>query len=486
MNIRLRLTLWYTAVFSLILLIFSLAVYAGLSRSLFNTIDNHLQREVSEILGNLKFYTPHLAGGEDDDEEDRHNAAFEQNGVSLNYIPEAGIYWRLLNQDGIPLIDPGHFDGAPLGDQPLDLSQTRLQNTTLANGEPVRLYTVPFEIEHQGQGVVQVAESYRHVKEVQGQLILLLALGLPLTLLASSAGGWFLASSALDPIDRITSTARQISARDLHQRLNLSQSNDEVGRLAATFDQMLDRLETAFEQQRRFIADASHEMKTPLTILKGDVDVALSRERSPDYYRRTLKRVNQTTDQLTALVQELLSLARADGDQLLLNIETFNLNNLLTALVKDLRPAAAQKKILLAYRANEPVIIQADQAKLRRLFLNLIDNAIKYSRPGDAVTLNISKTKAQAIITVSDTGSGISPEHLPHIFDRFYRVDKARSRAEVSARSSGSGLGLSIAHWITQAHRGEITVESVPGEGASFIVRLPLIAQAPTFEEGLE
>ncbi len=118
--------------------------------------------------------------------------------------------------------------------------------------------------------------------------------------------------------------------------------------------------------------------------------------------------------------------------------------------------------------------------------MNVNDNAIKYSRPGDAVTLNISKTKAQAIITVSDTGSGISPEHLPHIFDRFYRVDKARSRAEVSARSSGSGLGLSIAHWITQAHRGEITVESVPGEGASFIVRLPLIAQAPTFEEGLE
>jgi heavy metal sensor kinase len=329
--------------------------------------------------------------------------------------------------------------------------------------------------------VVQVAESYRHLQEVQNQLLLLLAVGIPLTLLASGAGGWFLASSALDPIDRITRTARRISARDLHQRLDLSLPNDEVGRLAATFDEMLDRLEESFEQQKRFIADASHELKTPLTVLKGDVDVALSRPRSPKYYQDTLERVNNTTDRLTALVQELLLLSRADSNRMLLKPEIFNLTNLLTNEVATLMPRAIDKQIALHLDTPDTLLIEADRAKLSRLLTNLIENAIKYCRPNDSITVSAAQQDEQICVTIADTGPGIHPDHLPHLFDRFYRVNKARSRAiadDAAAGTddisgSGAGLGLSIVQWLAQTHRGRVEVESRLKHGTTFTVWLP-------------
>jgi len=467
MNIRLRLTLWYTAIFSLILIIFSVAVYVGLTRSLLNAVDSHLQREVGEILGNLEF----------EHEEDEHEGE-----VELSYIPEEGVYWRVLDANGQPIIDAGHFDSASTNTDVANLSQSQLENITLADDTPLRLYSTPFVIENQGAGVVQVAESYRHLQEVQNQLLLLLVVGIPLTLLASSAGGWFLASSALDPIDRITRTARRISARDLHQRLDLSLPNDEVGRLAATFDEMLDRLEESFEQQKRFIADASHELKTPLTILKGDVDVALARPRSPEYYQDTLERVNSTTDRLTALVQELLLLSRTDSNRMLLKPEIFNLTNLLTREVATLMPKAVDKQISLHLDTPDTLLIEADRAKLSRLFTNLIENAIKYCGSNDSITISAVIQDEQIRVVVTDTGPGIHPQHLPHVFERFYRVDKARSRAiadDIAAStddiggSSGAGLGLSIVQWLAQAHHGCVEVESQLEHGTTFTVWLP-------------
>lgn len=475
MNIRFRLTLWYTAIFSLILVIFSLVVYVGLTRNLLNTIDNHLQREVGEILGNLEYNT--RSGQETDDHEadDRGEGIITTPaGITLSYTPEEGVYWRVLDATGQPLIDPGHFNNLISEADVTNLTYAALENTTLPNGTPIRLYSAPFVIENRGAGVVQVAESYRHLQEVQNQLLLLLAIGIPLTMLASGAGGWFLAASALDPIDRITRTARQISARDLHQRLRMNLPNDEVGRLASTFDQMLERLENAFEQQRRFIADASHEMKTPLTILKGDVEVALTRPRSPEYYVETLEMVNSTTDRLIALVQELLLLARAEDDQSLLNLERLNLPDLLAQEARRLMPKAESKNIDLFLDLPNILLMQGDQAKLQRLFMNLIDNAIKYSDPGNSVTVSATVQANQACVTIADTGPGIAPEHLPHLFERFYRVDKARAHSNSNGTSSGAGLGLSIVQWLVQAHQGRIEVKSQEGQGTTFRVWLPL------------
>lgn len=478
MTIRLRLTLWYTGILFLILVIFSLLMYLGLSRSLFLALDNHLQREAAQVIGEIRFDSPDEAEEAEETEENARETYEREIGatkVRLNYTPEEGVLWRVLTATGQPLFDPGYFEGTPLDPALLQTRRVRLDNITLADGTPLRLYTAPFVLEQQGAGIIQVGESYKAIQEVQQQLIFLLAISLPVTLLFTSAGGWFLAGRALAPIDRITRSAQQISADELHQRLKLDLPNDEIGRLAATFDQMLARLDEAFERQKRFIADASHELRTPLTVLKGDVEVALNRPRTAEEYREALQLVNQTTDRLAGLVEELFLLARADNRQFPLVAEPFDLIELLNEVSSLLFSRALAKNITLQLDTPEQLLLPADRDKLSRLFMNLIDNAIKYSNPGDAVTITAGLDQGQVRVTVSDTGPGIATEHLPHLFERFYRIDKARARnATGDNGSSGAGLGLSIAQWLAQLHGGHIEVTSQVGQGTTFTVWLPL------------
>jgi len=469
MNIRLRLTLWYTIILVLILVVFGAAVYIGLSRSLTVTLDNHLQREAGQLIGGMHFETE-----DEPEDEEEHEREVQNIELSLGYRPEEGVLWRVLDDQGRPLIDPGYLEGVAIDPSLVTSDYARFEYTTLADGNPLRLYSVPFVIEGQGAGIVQVGESYAHIQEVELRLVWLLGLGIPFTLVAASAGGWFLASRALNPIDRITRAAQQISADDLHQRLDLKLPNDEVGRLAVTFDQMLARLEDAFERQKRFIADASHELRTPLTILKGDVEVALHRPRAAAEYRETLEMVNQTADRLTSLVEELFLLARADNQQYPLQLESFNLSELLKQQVAALLPWAASRNINLSLDAPDTLLMVADPAKLTRLFLNLLDNALKYSNSGDTVKVTAAIHNSQARIAITDTGPGIAPEHLPHLFERFYRVDKARSRQAAANDKGGAGLGLAIADWLVKAHGGCIEVASQLGQGSTFTVWLPL------------
>ncbi|MFN8458724.1 MAG: ATP-binding protein [Anaerolineae bacterium] len=480
MNIRLRLTIWYMAVLALIMVIFGVAVYLGLSRSLMNTLDNHLMREAAQLIGGLRFGDPKHQDDTEEDDEHAKEARVEAPRLDLNYRPDEGILWRVLDRAGRPLIDPGYLAEVPPGPWVISSGYTRLEYATLPNQTPIRVYSVPFEIEGRGAGIVQIAESYAYIQEVEQQLLLLMAIAIPFMLLAAGGGGWFLAGRALNPIDHITQAARQISADDLHQRLNLKLPPDEVGRLAVTFDQMLARLEDSFERQKRFIADASHELRTPLTILKGDVEVTLNRPRQAAEYRETLEMVNQTADRMSALVEELFLLARADNHQYPLQLEEFNLSELLADQVDSLMSRAADKNLSLTLDAPDTLSLVADPAKLSRLFLNLIDNAIKYSNPDDSIAVTAMVQNDQAYITIADTGPGIPTEHLPHLFERFYRVDKARSRhgaIDVNS-SSGAGLGLSIADWLVKAHGGRIEVTSQVNQGTTFTVWLPL--QPPT------
>lgn len=483
MNIRLRLTLWYTAILFVILVLFSFIVYAGLSRSLLITIDDHLQREAAQIIGEIRFESgEHRSREHSEHGEDKLGFTNEGGALQaeLEYIPEAGVYWRILDPQGRPLLDPGYFAGASLAPLDPDTARPQFLYAALADQTPIRLYSAPFVLEQRGAGIIQVAESYQDVQAVQRQLVVLLALSVPLVTLLASVGGWFLASSALNPIDRITRAATQISASDLSRRLNLSLPNDEVGRLATTFDQMLARLDSAFERQKRFIADASHEMRTPLTILKGEVEVALNRPRTAEEYRETLEQVNQTTNRLTALVEELLLLARADNRQYPLQVERFDLAELLADEIDYLTPRATDKAITLNLTAPDQLYLEADPDKLARLFINLVDNAIKYSEAGDTVSVTAAAFQDGIRVEISDTGPGISPEHLPHLFDRFYRVDKARARQLTDTNGqSGAGLGLSIAQWLAEVHGGRIEVTSRLGQGTTFTVRLPLAPPLP-------
>jgi heavy metal sensor kinase len=231
---------------------------------------------------------------------------------------------------------------------------------------------------------------------------------------------------------------------------------------------MIDRLDAAFRRQRQFTADASHELRTPLTAMKGQVEVALSRPRDPAAYREVLQAVNEEVDRLIRLVGSLLTLSRADSGQIRIALEAVSVSELVAAAAEQVHPMAQQRGLELIVEPGPDLTLRADQDLLLQLLLNLLDNGIKHTSAGGRVTAGWRANGRQVELWVCDTGVGIASEHLPRIFDRFYRVDKARSRAE-----GGAGLGLSICRWIAEAHGGSISVESARGQGSTFTVRLP-------------
>jgi len=254
----------------------------------------------------------------------------------------------------------------------------------------------------------------------------------------------------------------------LSGRIDLTGPDDEVGRLARTFDTMLARLEEAFTQQRQFAADASHELRTPLTAIIGQIDVALGWPESVDYYRTTLATIREQAQRLTRLASDLLFLARTDAQPLPQAAEPIDLASLLPAVAMQMQPVAAERQQTITVIPSSTGVVYGNEDYVIRLLLNMLDNAIRYTPVGGQVTLSSRRTNANIEISVRDTGPGIAPEHLPRVFDRFYRVDRGRSRVQ-----GGSGLGLAIAQSIAHVHGGQITIESVVGHGSTFIVRLP-------------
>jgi signal transduction histidine kinase len=307
-------------------------------------------------------------------------------------------------------------------------------------------------------------------------------------LLLVLAGGYWLANRAMRPVQRITHTAQEISATDLSRRINLG-TEDELGSLADTFDRMLDRLQAAFDRQRQFTADASHELRTPLTIINLEVDRALEYRRTVPDYVRALSVVQAENELMTRLVNNLLALSRMDAGQAALSLEILDLSDVTLEVMERLTPLAEGRGVQLATGGLPELFVSGDRQYLGQMISNLIENAIKYSRQPDArVWIETGLEENQpagepfARIWVKDNGPGISPEHLPHIFDRFYQVDQARSRNTEEGEDAlpggqmliGSGLGLSIVQWIAHAHGGEVEVGSEVGRGSTFSVRIPL------------
>ncbi|MEO8458866.1 MAG: ATP-binding protein, partial [Chloroflexota bacterium] len=299
-------------------------------------------------------------------------------------------------------------------------------------------------------------------------LLIIIAIAYPLTLVVATGGGAFLAGRALSPIDRLTGVARRITAEDLHQRIDLDLPNDEVGRLARTFNDMIARLDDSFSKQRQFTADASHELRTPLTAIKGQTEVALQRDRDVESYKQVLQNVNTQVDRMIRMSGSLLTLARADAGQIPIASEPVNLATIVTDAVEQMSIAAEAKSIEIKIAPGPSVRTFADEDLLLQLMLNLLDNAIKYTPQYGLVRVGWSAVGGAVDVSVSDTGPGIGPEHLPRIFDRFYRADTARS-----SPNGGAGLGLSISRWIAEAHGGSIKAQSANGSGTTFVVHLP-------------
>ena len=264
-----------------------------------------------------------------------------------------------------------------------------------------------------------------------------------------------------------TQQAASVSAEELGRRLGLDLPDDEVGRLARTFDAMLERLDASFRRQRRFTSDASHELRTPLAVIRGEIDVTLERPRAPAVYVEALESIGGEAERMTRLVSDLLLLARSDNAQLPLAWEALDLAELLSVLIDQMKPQAEAAGVELYATFSAPLPSDGDRDRLLQLFINLLDNAFTYA-PGSRVQVEGKAVVGGVEIVVSDSGPGIGIEHLPHIFERFYRVDAARSRA-----NGGSGLGLSIAQEIARAHGGEIRAQSEIECGATFTVWLP-------------
>jgi heavy metal sensor kinase len=366
------------------------------------------------------------------------------------------------------------FDTSTPLDVPLDEDAVRdaLDGKTATGridaNETFRTHYAPILRDGAVVGALEVARTDDDVRETLGTLLLILGISYPATLVVASLGGVFLAGRALAPIDKMTRVAQRLSAEDLSQRLDLSLPDDELGRLARTFDDMLDRLDLSFRRQRQFTADASHELRTPLTAIKGQVEVALSRERDGATYREVLGAVNDEVDRLIRLVASLLTLARADAGQIALAREAVDAGELAGGAVEHVRPLARERDIDVQLEPGPQATIRGDHDLLLQLMLNLLDNAIKYTERGGRVQAGWRTTAGGIELWVRDSGPGIAEEHLPHLFDRFYRVDKARSRA-----AGGAGLGLSISRWIAEAHGGTISAASRDGEGATFAAIFP-------------
>ena len=301
---------------------------------------------------------------------------------------------------------------------------------------------------------------------------------IPIALLLASAGGYFLARKSLAPVADMARQARGMGASHLGDRLEVSNPRDELGRLALSFNELLDRLEKSFEQQRRFVADASHELRTPVAILQGETEVTLSRpERTPAEYRETLSILRDESQRLAHIIEDLFTLTRADAGQYPLQLRELYLDELTTDVLRRTRSLAISKGITLTSAIQPELPVQADEDLLRRMLLNLLDNAIKYTPGGGKVNVECRREGDEYVLRVTDTGTGIPAELQSRIFERFFRADKARSRSE--GDTGGAGLGLSIANWIAEAHHGRLALTRSDASGTTFTAYLPVPTDGP-------
>jgi heavy metal sensor kinase len=316
---------------------------------------------------------------------------------------------------------------------------------------------------------IQVAQDMDDFEEATSRFRHLLLGVIPALLLAASLGGYWISKQALAPVDQITRAAQAISGRNLSARLVVPNSGDEVARLAETLNAMLERIDLALKQIAQFTADASHELRTPIALMRTRAELALRRPRSAAENQETIEQLHAEVVRTSELVERLMLLARADSGASLLRFETVDLAQLVQDVLAQTSVLAQHKQLELeASLASVPVLVHGDAQFLRQLFVILIDNAVKYTSAPGTVTVTLSKSNGSACLSVSDTGMGIEATDLENIFGRFYRADKARSR-----ETGGAGLGLAIGRWIAESHRGTLTAESKPGAGSTFSVHLP-------------
>jgi two-component system, OmpR family, sensor kinase len=453
-SIRLRLTLWYLLLLGSVLIAFSTYIYSSLSDDERKEFDTSLLRTGQAMASYFSEFAEKnnvIRGAQETVRElkfGKMSAAIFREGQLLT-----------SNEEGAAST----------------IASLNLLATATASRRPAfaaegktnkRIVAVPFQVDRVNYAVVVIEP----MDELAGQLarvrkIILFAL--PGALVLAGFGGFLLARKSLEPVVSISQQAEHISAKNLHERLNIT-TQDELGRLAGVFNALLSRLDASFRVMREFMADASHELRTPLAIIHGEADVSLSRERSASEYRESLGIMRENCKRMARIVSDMLVLARADCGEQPLRPEELYLNDLVEGCCRSAQALAVLKGVQLACDAGEDISFHGDEELLKRMTVNLVDNAIRYTPSGGSISVRLIKEDSCACLTVSDTGVGIPPDCTGRVFDRFFRVDKSRSRVE-----GGSGLGLSIVKLAAESHRGSVDLESEPGRGSTFTVRLP-------------
>ena len=451
MSLRLRLTLLYTSILGGVLLVFGILVYTLITVTLLDSIDSRLSTASQQLIDRLRITSA--------DQFDPRSVA--------SYQPTENLLFQVWDLEGnLQLTRPvGLLD--TLDENGLGVGQSFYSSKTVS-GDRIRVLSVPLKTSRGPVGVLQVGLSLALVDVVQRTLIGILVLLTIILMLLVGLSTWFLTRQALAPLATVTEVATRITqADDLSRRIPASKAGgDEVGKLILAFNDTLERLENLFNTQRRFTADVSHELRTPLTVIKGEVGL-MRLTGSVD--EESIGNIEREVDRLTRLVGDLLLLSQAESGRLMLDMAEVDLDTVLLEVYQQARTLAGDK-VTVSLSEIDQVHIIGDRDRLKQVLLNLAANAIQYSPAGKSVTLGLQRADEQVKLFVQDTGPGISPKDLPHIFDRFFRAERSRKRSS----SSGFGLGLSIADWIVKKHNGRIEVSSEEGQGTLFTVWLPL------------
>jgi heavy metal sensor kinase len=462
-TVRARLTLWYVSVLGAVLMVVTVTIYVLLARTLYSRIDDDLYRVVAISINSL---ANDLAEGQDAEDAARSTAAEIASSEQLLAIFDSS--GRLLAEaerpDDLDIELPG--EEIP-DDEPLVYTVTEKKDLDDRHRLAVRRVSLD---DGRREYIVLVGTSLEPVDEELESLRGILFWVVPMGLVIAGIGGWFLARRSLEPVVTMAERARRIGVENIEARLPVQNPRDELGRLAETFNELLGRLATSLTQQRQFMADASHELRTPVATARTAAGVALQADRSAAEYRESLALIEQETARLSRIVDDMFTLARADAGNYPLRHAPLYLDELVDESVRASRVLAAARRVNIDYSCVTGAALTGDEDLLRRLVGNVLGNAIRYAPEGSSVRVSLTTAGGQYRITVADDGPGVPLEAQPHIFERFYRADASRGRG---TPDEGAGLGLALAKWVANAHGGDVALESSSASGTVFIITLP-------------
>ncbi len=462
-SIRFRLVAWYAGLLVVVFVVLGGMMYAGLKLYLVHSLREAQIRRATQITDAL------LA------KISETGQAHVVNEINSWFAPETNDrFIRITDGSTTPFYvssspRDGSFDANAVPPYQGKSNKISWREQKLSGSAPLLIASVPYHSAQGKQYVVEVGASLEPVQDVLRRLVVYLVVGLAAMVLVATAGGYFLIRRALAPVDHISSSAEHITLHNLKERLPIAKTGDELERLSVSLNHMIARLEDAFQQNRRFTADASHEMRTPLTIMRGELESIVEGVGTPEDVRATAASILDEVQRLARIVEGLFAISRLDAGEAQAQWQPFDLAALATGTAEQMCLLAEDKGIAITSNAPKKVIVNGDRARMKQVVVNLLDNAIKYTPEGGSIRLSVIACDDKAVLEVEDSGIGIPADAQPHIFDRFFRVDAARSRD-----LGGAGLGLSIVKSICTAHGGRVNFQSIEGKGSRFKVELPL------------